>query len=251
MMMRKLFRGGFYVLLAFAFSLNVNAQSCNKKAFFTTKEMPDMTKMPFCPPKEGSAAFMYDINRYYWGKEQRKDSLRTAIAIRDAVYGVETVAREFSIPFGLVISKETTPEIYKLLEESLATCDSICTMPKEYWHRTRPFVYFNEPTLVPHDESVLRKNGSYPSGHTILGYSAALLLTEINPAKADTLMSRGMMYGESRIIVGAHWQSDVDAGRLAASIAYAKLHTSCRFLRQMKKARKEFIKLSAADRSKE
>jgi acid phosphatase (class A) len=35
----------------------------------------------------------------------------------------------------------------------------------------------------------------------------------------------------------------VDAGRLAASAAYAKLHTSKQFLRQMKKARKEFLKL--------
>ena len=57
-------------------------------------------------------------------------------------------------------------------------------------------------------------------------------------------MSRGYQYGESRVIVGAHWQSDVNAGYLAASIAYAKLHTSERFLKQMAKARKEFQKLT-------
>ena len=49
-----------------------------------------------------------------------------------------------------------------------------------------------------------------------------------------------MMYGDSRVIVGAHWQSDVDAGRLAASAAYAKLHTSKRFLKQLAKAQAEF-----------
>ena len=48
------------------------------------------------------------------------------------------------------------------------------------------------------------------------------------------------MYGDSRVIVGAHWQSDVNAGRLAASAAYAKLHTSERFLEQMRLARQEF-----------
>jgi acid phosphatase (class A) len=48
------------------------------------------------------------------------------------------------------------------------------------------------------------------------------------------------MYGESRVIVGAHWQSDVDAGRLAASAAYARLHTSERFLQQMRLARQEY-----------
>jgi acid phosphatase (class A) len=35
-------------------------------------------------------------------------------------------------------------------------------------------------------------------------------------------------------------QSDVEAGRLAASAAYAKLHTSERFLEQMRLARQEF-----------
>ena len=48
------------------------------------------------------------------------------------------------------------------------------------------------------------------------------------------------MYGESRVIVGAHWQSDIDAARLAASAAYARLHTSERFLEQMRRARQEF-----------
>ena len=85
---------------------------------------------------------------------------------------------------------------------------------------------------------------SFPSGHTILGWSAALLLSEINPDRAEAIVNRGYLYGESRVIVGAHWQSDVNAGYLYASVAYAKLHTSDRFLKQMEKARKEFKKLS-------
>ena len=51
-----------------------------------------------------------------------------------------------------------------------------------------------------------------------------------------------MMYGESRVSVGAHWQSDVDAGRLAAAALFARMHTSERFLKQMRRAQKEFEK---------
>ena len=51
------------------------------------------------------------------------------------------------------------------------------------------------------------------------------------------------MYAESRVVCGVHWQSDIDAGRLAASIAYAKLHTSDRFLQDMAEARAEFKRL--------
>ena len=103
----------------------------------------------------------------------------------------------------------------------------------------------NEPTSYPQDEEELRNNGSYPSGHTIEGWSAALLLTELNPDRADTILARGYMYGQSRVIAGYHWQSDVDAGRLAASAAVARLHADKRFQRLMKKARREYRRLSA------
>ena len=39
---------------------------------------------------------------------------------------------------------------------------------------------------------------------------AALILAEVNPAKADEIFVRAMQYGENRVIAGAHWQSDVD-----------------------------------------
>ena len=93
------------------------------------------------------------------------------------------------------------------------------------------------------DEPALRLNGSYPSGHTLLGWSSALLMMEINPDRATEILTRGYRYGENRLVVGAHWQSDTDAARLAASAAYARLHTSERFLEQMKKARDEYQRL--------
>ena len=210
-------------------------------AYFTTKDMPDMVKFLPAPPDTTSTRFVNDIMQYMWGKEQRVvNPERAEIAKRDAVYGLQTIIEEFSEPFGMNISEEETPEIYKLLREATATCDSICTLPKQHYMRKRPFARFNESTLVPEQEESHLTNGSYPSGHTILGWSSALLLMEINPGAADTLMARGYMYGESRVIAGYHWQSDVDAARLAASVAYAKLHTSERFLEQMAKARKEF-----------
>ena len=232
-----------FALAAAAMMAAVSAQAQEEEvvnAYFTQSEMPDMMVFLPGPPDSTSVAFMNDVARYYWGKQMRHDKERADIAIRDAVYGLDCIIREFSEPFGLKISKEETPEIYKVLRDGTATCDSICTLPKRYYMRKRPFMRFNEPTLYPADEPALRKNGSYPSGHTILGWSAALLLSEINPDRADTILARGYMYGDSRVIVGAHWQSDVNAGRLAASAAYAKLHTSERFLEQMRLARQEF-----------
>lgn len=218
---------------------NVSAQE-KVNAYFTTGEMPDMMKFLPGPPDSTSVAFMNDVARYYWGKEMRNDPDRAAEATRDAVYGLETILEEFEDAFGMKLSKETSPEIYKVLLEGTATCDSICTIPKRTYMRRRPFMVFNEPTLYPEDEPSLRKNGSFPSGHTLLGWSAALLMVEINPDRATEILARGYRYGENRLVVGAHWQSDTDAARLAASAAYARLHTSERFLEQMKKAREEY-----------
>jgi acid phosphatase (class A) len=228
------------VLIVTAISVQAQSDKTPVDAYFTTSEMPDMLKWCPAPPDTIGAAFTFDIMQYMWGKTMRNDSERAAIAIRDAEYGLDCIIREFSEPFGLQISKDETPEIYKVMREGTATCDSICTIPKRYYMRKRPFMRFNETTLTPDDEESLRKNGSYPSGHTLLGWSSALLLSEINPDRADTLLARGYMYGDSRLIVGAHWQSDVNAARLAASAAYARLHTSERFLEQMRLARLEF-----------
>ena len=231
-----------YMMMAVLMMAAVCASAQSKvEPYFSFRELPNMLKWCPAPPDTVGAAFAYDIMQYMWGKEMRqKDKARTEIAIRDAVYSLECIMQEFSEPFGLQMSEEETPEICKLLRDAKATCENISGFPKHYYRRIRPFMRFHEHTATPQFEPELRRNFSYPSGHTILGWCSALLLSEINPERADTILTRGMMYGESRVIVGAHWQSDVDAGRLAAAAAYARMHTSERFLEQMQLARQEF-----------
>ena len=175
----------FLTMMVLCLAMTMQAQEKETvNAYFTPEEMPDMMVFLPGPPDSTSVAFMNDVARYYWGKEMRKDPERAAEATRDAVYGLETIITEFEEAFGMKISKEETPEIYKVLQEGTATCDSICKIPKATYMRRRPFMVFNEPTLYPEDEPALRKNGSYPSGHTLLGWSAALLMSEINPDRA-------------------------------------------------------------------
>lgn len=239
------------IVLSMLMLNTVCAQDEKVDAYFTTTEMPDMLQFYPGPPDSSSVGFAYDVNRYFWGKEMRKDAERAEQAKRDAVYGLETILTEFADAFGMKITKEEAPEIYKVLLEGTATCDSICTLPKIKYARTRPFVMFNEHTLVPELEEELNPHKSHPSGHTLLGWSSALLMMEINPDRANEILARGYRYGENRVVVGAHWQSDTDAARLAAGVAYAKLHTSERFLEQMKKAREEYKKLTTPNSVRE
>jgi len=67
-----------------------------------------------------------------------------------------------------------------------------------------------------------------------------MLLTEINPQRADKLFERGYQIGISRLIVGMHWRSDVNDARMIAAEVVALLHSNPDFLKQMEKAKAEF-----------
>ena len=242
--MKRIFIG---LLAAFLFCgiLQTKAQNDGVTLYFSSEEMPNLIKCLPPPPDTIGIDFGYDIMRYMWGKAQRCDSVRSAFVFRDAVWNYDSLFAVFSVPFGLEISKEGTPEIYKFMINSLSTVDQTRVKPKAFYHRKRPFERFHEHMLTMYEEAELSGEGSYPSGHSQRGYAAALLLSEINPANADTIMSRGFMYGESRVIAGAHWQSDVDASRLCAAIGLTRLHTNPAFLTDLKKAQDEFKRLTS------
>lgn len=236
--MKYLLRSALFLSLLLPFCAS------GQEPLITQGSMPNAVYFLPAPPDTASAAFAYDKAQYRWGLDQRKDSARCAVAVADAEWSVACMCRIYAEPLGFTISKEATPAIYEMLSVGVMTADQVGKLPKEHYMRTRPYVFFGEPTIVPGDEEELSHNGSYPSGHTILGWSAALLLTELAPEHADAILAVGYRYGQSRVIAGFHWQSDVDAGRLAASAAVARLHADPRFQQLMKAAREEYMKLN-------
>ena len=216
-------------------NVSVNAQ----EVYFTTQQLPDLIKCLPAPPAFDSPEFANDMMRYVWGKQQRLNPERANIAKGDAVWNYDSLFYQFRVPFGIEVKESTTPEIYKLLVTALSTTDQMRVEPKAFYLRQRPFERFNDKMLTD-EEDELRGEGSYPSGHTMRGWTCALLMAEIAPQHADTIFARGWMYGESRVIVGAHWQSDVDASRVAASIGYVALQGSPAFREQMQKAQAEY-----------
>jgi len=60
-----------------------------------------------------------------------------------------------------------------------------------------------------------------------------------SPDRADALLQRGRDFGQSRVVCDAHWQSDVDAGRVISAAAVARLHADPAFRSDLEVARKE------------
>lgn len=233
------------LLLCSAFTLSAQENDyADANLYYTPEQMPDMTKWLPAPPAVGSQAFKYDVAVYEAGKIIRQTDAEAAAAAKaQSNNKIPNICKQFSAAFGYEISAQTTPQIYLLLNDAIITCVKTVVEPKEYYARPRPYVYFDASTLMPDTEGRLHKQGSYPSGHTLRGWVAALLLSEINPAAADDLLKLGYQYGQSRIISGYHWQSDVDAARLVAAGAVAQIHAHPRFVKQMKRAKREFKRL--------
>lgn len=207
--------------------------------YFSAPEMPNALHYLPAPPKTNEMRYAYDTAQYRWGKSLRSTP-RGEKARRDAEYSVARMAEIFSPVLGIAISEAHTPQLWKLLTDATQTTGFACDSAKITYMRPRPYMVFHEPTLVPADEEPLSHNGSYPSGHTTLGWTTALILCEICPEAQDAILKEGFEYGQSRVIAGFHWQSDVDAARVVASAAFARLHTSKAYRKQLRKAQKEF-----------
>lgn len=219
--------------------------------FMEMGDMPNSLELLPGPPDASSIAFLYDRARYDWGKSLRNTE-RGEQAFQDARVEGQNLPNAFAEAFGVAINPDETPEIYRLIVGMREDAGDLATREaKQYYNRIRPFKYYNEDTCNPEQQAELSTNGSYPSGHSSLGWATALILAELNPDRQDEILERGYQMGESRVICGYHFQSDVDAGRITGSVCVARLHADPNFTKQLDKAKKEFASLKKAGKVKE
>ena len=206
--------------------------------YLPREELPDSLALLSPPPPPGSDAMRRDEEARR-SAARLKSSPRYRLASLDAVIGFPEVPDQFSCAMGFTITKEATPRLYSLLSKALVDVGLSTYRAKDHYKRTRPFVVHKQATCYPKDDATLRQDGSYPSGHSAIGWGFALILAELNPARDNAILQRGRDYGQSRLICDAHWQSDIDAGRVVAAAAVARLHADPTFRADLEAARAE------------
>ena len=205
-------------------------------------QLPDVRTFLPPPPAPGSAALAADEEAYAITRKLR-GSPRWELATRDADLTFPNATSVFSCALDMPISEQATPHLNMVLRRIRSDASRANDKPKDFYKRQRPYLAHGDTSCTPHEK---HKNDSYPSGHTSIGWAWALVLAELAPDRADRVFARGLAFGESRVICGVHWKSDIDAGRIVGAATVSRLHTNPLFTAQFALARQEVEKARAA-----
>jgi acid phosphatase (class A) len=170
----------------------------------------------------------------------------------------------FSDVLGPNFTKDKIPGVVAFLAKADRERATLTNLLKDCWERPRPFVanadvhpvrnladtVADRPgtkNTAPHDaasgcrplEPSPAYSYSYPSGHSTFGVLTAILLAQMVPEKREKLYARGWEYGRNRVIGGVHFLSDVEAGRITATLIASQMMENPEFNADLDSARKE------------
>jgi acid phosphatase (class A) len=174
------------------------------QGYLPAADLPDSLALLLPPPAPGSAAMARD-------EEVSKVTARAPgtprfnQAVSEADLHPPHVFDTFACAAGVVPDRQATPVLLRLLGKSMIDVGLSTYKTKNHYQRTRPFVAHGKATCFAPNEAALRKDGSYPSGHSAIGWGWALILAEVVPSHADAIFQRGRAFGESRLVCNAHW----------------------------------------------
>src|ERR1700692_4139115 len=162
------------------------------------------------------------------------DAQRSAHAdgtLAHAVADVQQSCGRFSDALGDDLTSNGNSKLLDCLRRSAHKGALISGPAKRYWKRTRPYAYSAEverlgdmapqSTPTPGMDKAADEiaHSSYPSGHATFGTICAILLAEMVPEKRTALFARNRDYDHSRMVVGAHFPTDLEAGRIVGRLA--------------------------------
>ena len=214
--------------LIFGAAFNVNAAD-EAKPFITAKEV-DLTQYLPAPPADDSAQTKAEIAELLAIQAKRTPEQEKA-AIADAQ---ENVWR-FADVMGPNFDAARLPKLSAFFDRIVSTEDVVDDRAKKYFHRPRPYMLNDE--IHP----LLKKSssGSWPSGHSTLGYLMATVLGDMVPEKRNALFARASDYAENRLIAGFHYRSDTVMSRPGAALIAQKMFEQPDFNREYDAAKAE------------
>ncbi|WP_232629334.1 acid phosphatase [Methylobacterium sp. Leaf118] len=205
------------------------------KAYLSEAAAPSLVAILPPPPGGHSVAeaadrAAFNATRAYQG------TARWDLATNDVAEGGAALLEDFACVLGQRIDQTRVPDLMRLLDRARLDIARATREAKRRYRRLRPFVGNDAPICVARSPE-LANSYSYPSGHAGQGWAYGLIMANLLPEKATQFLVRGRLYGESRVVCGVHWMSDVVAARTGASAVVAVLLADTGFRADLERAR--------------
>ncbi len=186
------------------------------------------------PPAAASGAQRADLAAVLAAQRAARANRTMARAIADAEISCARVAAAA----GEFHDQAAAATALSFLDHAALQTARFTGPAKRYWHRARPYIVSPKVARLgdvapnaplpenPGGSAAYREqrdHSGYPSGHSAFGMTCAILLARMVPERRRELYQRGLLFGDSRVVIGAHYPSDVAAGRMLAAAASALL----------------------------
>jgi acid phosphatase (class A) len=198
--------------------------------FYIEPSQVDLDHLLAPPPALGSPEETKDLAAVV---EAEKDRDATA-AVEAEEDHARTVFR-FADVMGPNFTPQNLPFATKFFQQVYSDQNKVVKATKAYFARPRPFVVDANLTPMVYP----KPTPSYPSGHTTFAYVMAILLANMVPEKAIPIFNRAADYGYNRVVAGAHFPTDVEAGRIAGTVIDSVFFHEPRFRTDFLRARTE------------
>ncbi|GGY20020.1 acid phosphatase [Rhodanobacter panaciterrae] len=181
----------------------------------TRTDAIDLTLLLAPPPAAGSPAALDDLQAVLVVQ-----SARTTADDKAAKADAERSAFRFADVLGPGLTADALPRTAAFFKRVNKLDKVTVDAAKSFWHHPRPA----EVSDQVHPLSVEKPGDwSYPSGHATFGYTTAVLLANMLPEKRTAIFDRAALYARHRVVMGVHFPSDVEAGRIAGTVIAAQL----------------------------
>ena len=182
------------------------------EALYIPQERVNLTALLAPPPVLGSPQQQQEAELLLKFQEERT---QTQIAFARA--DMERTVFRFKDVLGDSFTAEKLPLTAAFFTKAQQNADQILAPVKRHWNRPRPYA----SNLDIHPCVEKPDDASYPSGHSTFGTLTSILLANMVPEKQTQLYERAELYRLNREIGGAHYPSDVLAGRISGTVIAA------------------------------
>ncbi|MTJ82666.1 MAG: phosphatase PAP2 family protein [Telmatospirillum sp.] len=198
----------------------------------------DLTVLLAPPPAPGSDGEAADLAAVI-AASQGRTAAEAARAAADAT----TSALRFADAMGAGFTADNLPYALPFLDRAAHDTHALVSAAKVGFDRLRPQAVDARVAPLRSDgepgPSSTRRSGAYPSGHAAFAYVTGILLAAMVPEKGAEIFARAADYSHNRLIAGAHFPTDIEAGRIAGTVIAGQLLRDPRFLADFGRARAE------------